>query len=143
MTSNSTISRPHDAAGRGEGRAGPMEVQRALDKTSITSLEQIETALENRGVARIQWPIIRLNSGEVAWVPFGHIPFVTSQTELADTLYIPWMTSALGAISEEVQDLVFTSWSQFLKQVGNKTPWKDRMAAWKEYRAAVTSENAD
>ena len=124
----------------GELVATSVSLPKILEKVSMSSVDGFETAMADRKISRLEWPCCVIRPGECAYFPFGEAPLVTSTSELASFLVIPWI-SKIGLLAQtDVQELVFAGFGNFLGKVGGKAPWKAVVPLWKKYRASLIAD---
>ena len=105
----------------------PVALGVLVDKVSVKTLEKIADIFTERTVCRMQFPVINLKEGDAAWVPFGTMPFITSdkQDELLSYAVIPFMGRRMSEkCDDEVLGLVNQSMAKFVKSQSDKELWR-------------------
>ena len=115
-----------------------IELKKANQKSQMVSLEKLEAALEQRAVGRLTWPMAELKPNNVAFIPYGHVPLITTVSEVADFLWLPWVSVETATRADsDIAELVTASFSKYLQHVSTQAPWSSVMPAWKEYRRVL------
>ena len=105
----------------------PVALGVLVDKVSVKTLEKIADIFTERTVCRMQFPVINLKEGDAAWVPFGTLPFITSdkQDELLSYAVIPFIARRMSEkCDDEVLGLVNQSMAKFVKSQSDKELWR-------------------
>ena len=122
----------------GELVIASVSLDKLVDKYGLSSMDAFESAMASRLITRIQWPVAFVRQGEAVYVPFGQVPLVTTASELASFVVVPWISKELANRAGTcVGELLFANFGKYLKSAGTKSPWKEVVAPWKAYRAAM------
>lgn len=110
------------------------------EKKTMSSLDDFEAVMGDRKVSRLDWPVAILHPGECVYCPFGEVPLVTSDSDVASFLVLPWVTRIGLKADPHLQELIFTAFAKWLKTVEKKTAWQPLVGKWKAYRASSNDE---
>ena len=105
-------------------------------KCKLNTLDGLDIAMQTRAALKQQRPVVRMAPGESMWVPYGSVPIITSCSEFATFVVIPWVSKELASEhSPDVVEMIYAAFTKFLKSMGNKTPWGQMGKDWKAFRA--------
>ena len=95
------------------------------EKAEFTMIDKFDTALEHASVKSESWPMLNLEVGSSAWIPYGWAPLVCGLEEVATFVVAPWGNDAMYTSSKEAgdaSDLMIAAFSKHSKKHSGKEP---------------------
>ena len=105
-----------------------VDLATVIQKATLTSLDKLGDALEDRSLVRTTWPTMGVKSGEAAWIPYGSVPLVAAVPgDESDNIIayaaVPFLGKEFVDEDAEVSNLINAALTKFLKTKAGAEPW--------------------
>ncbi len=106
---------PSAASATSSSRVGPLssfapvDVSALVTKAEFQIFVMFDEAMDHRVLRGESWPMMRLEVGATAWIPYGWIPLVCGEEEINSFIVVPWVNADLfkktmGPVGKVMED---------------------------------------